>query len=134
MTDSKIIKFFEDVVSKTKEGRIPWEPTAQESNFIAPIGGRFSLSISEKVAYGTGTPMPDELYGSQGHYDSPGLYGSLEKYALVLRDMNGRIATVTDANEGIHPGAMRELYEAARWQAVHGGEKLSEALEVLQSL
>jgi hypothetical protein len=47
------------------------------------------------------------------------------------------IATVTErdeGSEGIRPGAMRELYEMARWQAVHGGEKVNKALEVLRSL
>lgn len=115
MVDEKIIKSFEGVLSKTREGRIPWEPTAQESNFIAPIGGEFTLSISAQWT----TLLLSE---------------SMEKYTLALRDMHGRIATVTDSDEGIRPGAMRELYETARWQAVHGGEKINKALEVLQSL
>jgi hypothetical protein len=123
MVDEKLIKFFEGVLSKTKEGKIPWEPTAQESNFIAPIGGQFTLSISSGA--------------EDAVSKSPALYRLLEKYALVLRDMRGRIATVTDRDEGeggIRSGAMRELFEMARWQAVHGGEKVNKAIEVLQSL
>ena len=116
MMDEKLIKFFEGVLSKTREGKIPWEPTAQESNFIAAIGGRFTLSIDSAVT------------------TNLGLTGPQERYALVLRDMRGRIATVADGDEGIRPGAMRELYETARWRAVHGGEKINDALEVLQSL
>jgi hypothetical protein len=116
MIDPKIIKFFEDVLSKTKDGKIPWEPTAQESQFIAPIGGEFSLSIDSTVTANLG------------------LTGPQEKYALTLRDMYGRIATVTDTDDGMRPGAMRDLYETARWRAVHGGEKVNRALEVLQSL
>ncbi|MGO4881389.1 MAG: hypothetical protein ACLP59_11265 [Bryobacteraceae bacterium] len=121
MVDEKIIKFFEGVLSKTREGRIPWEPTAQESNFIAAIGGEFTLSISGQTEIASAF-MPPEFSGA------------LEKYALVLRDMYGRIATITDNDEGIRAGAMRELYETARWQAVHGGEKVNKAIEVLQSL
>jgi hypothetical protein len=120
MVDEKIIKFFEGVLSKTREGRIPWEPTAQESNFIAAIGGQFTLSISIPSAFNS---MAAVL-----------IPGRPENYTLVLRDMHGTIATVTDSDEGIRPGAMRELYETARWQAVHGGEKINKALEVLQSL
>ena len=120
MVDDKIINFFEGVLSKTKEGKIPWEPTAQEGNFIAAIGGQFTLSISAE-AEDVSAFMALELSGPM-------------KYALVLRDMHGRIATVTDSDQGIRPGAMRELYETARWQAVHGGEKINRALEVLQSL
>jgi len=114
--DARIIELFEDVLAKTKEGKIPWEPTAQESNFIAAFGGRFTLSVDSTVT------------------TNLGLTGPQERYALVLRDMRGRIATVTDRDEGIRPGAMRELYETARWRAVHGGEKVNEALEALRSL
>jgi hypothetical protein len=48
--------------------------------------------------------------------------------------MSSTIATLTDSEEGMRPGAMRELYERARWQAVHGGEKINRAIEVLQTL
>ncbi|MGA2741708.1 MAG: hypothetical protein ABSG65_30260 [Bryobacteraceae bacterium] len=120
MVDEKLIKFFEGVLSKTKEGKIPWEPTAQESNFIAAIGGQFSLSISSQA----------DRYSTAAR----GIFEPLEKYALVLRDMHDRIATVADSDEGIRPGAMRELYETARYQAVHGGEKINKAIEVLQTL
>jgi hypothetical protein len=122
MVDEKLIKFFEGVLLKTKDGKIPWEPTAQESNFIAAIGGQFTLSIS-------GPTEIDSLIAT-----SLGFTGPQEKYALVLSDMHGRISTVTDDDEGIRSGAMRELYETARWQALHGGEKINKALEVLQSL
>jgi hypothetical protein len=124
MVDEKLIKFFEGVLSKTKEGKIPWEPTAQESNFIAAIGGQFTLSIS--------APAEDA-----SALKPPAFYRALDKYALILRDMHGIITTVTDRDEGsggIRPGAMRELYESARWQAVHGGEKINRAIEVVNSL
>jgi hypothetical protein len=123
MLDEKIIKFFEGVLSKTKDAKIAWGPTAQESSFIAAIGGQFTLSISS---------------GAEDAVNkSPALYRLLEKYALILRDMLGRIATITDKDEGeagIPSGAMRELFEMARWQAVHGGEKINKAIEVLQTL
>jgi hypothetical protein len=125
MMDTKLIEFFEDVSSKTKEGKIQWEPTAQESTFIAAFGGRFSLSISSQA----------DVETAIAHLGFSG--GPLEKYTLVLRDMHGRIATVTERDEGdggVRPGAMRELYETARWRAVHGGEKVNEALEALRSL
>jgi len=121
MIDPKIVKFFEDVLSKTKDGKIPWEPTAQEGSFIAAIGGQFTLSISAQTER---APV----------FMAPELSGPLEKYALVLRDMRDIIATVTDRDEGIRSGAMRELYETVRWQALHGGEKINKALEVLKSL
>ena len=69
--------------------------------------------------------MAQVLAGSSGHG---------QKYVLILRDMSSTIATLTDSEEGMRPGAMRELYETARWQAVHGGEKINKAIEVLQTL
>jgi hypothetical protein len=121
MIDLKIIKVFEDVLSKTKDGKISWEPTAQGGSFIAAIGGQFSLSISAQADV-------------ESTFAASLLGGSPEKYTLVLRDMHERIATVTDRDEGIRAGAMRELYETVRWQALHGGEKINRALEVLKSL
>jgi hypothetical protein len=125
MVDEKIIKFFEGVLSKTKDGKIAWGPTAQESNFIAAIGGQFSLSVSGPAELDSMFTMAQVLAGSSGHG---------QKYVLILRDMSSTIATLTDSEEGVRPGAMRELYERARWQAVHGGEKVNKAIEVLQSL
>ena len=46
MIDEKIVKFFEGVLSKTKAGKIQWEPTAQETTFLAAIGGEFTLAVS----------------------------------------------------------------------------------------
>ena len=120
MKDDRIIKFFENVLAKTKEGRIPWEPTAQESNFVAAIGGEFTLSVSGP------TELDNDVSRVMGDV--------FKKYTLELRDMRGRIATVTKSDEGIDPTALRDLYETARWQAVHGGEKIKKALEVLKSL
>ena len=82
MVDEKIIKFFEGVLSKTKEGKIPWEPTAQESNFIAAVGGQFTLSIS--------APAEDA-----SALKPPAFYRALDKYVLTLRDMHGMITTIT---------------------------------------
>ena len=125
MVDEKLIKFFEGVLSKTKEGKIPWEPTAQASNFIAAIGGQFTLSISGPSELDSFFATAKVLAGSSR---------PLQNYALVLSDLHGRISTVTEDDDGIRAGAMQELYETARWQAVHGGEKINKALEVLQSL
>ena len=46
MEDAKAIEFFEGVLSKTRAGRIRWQQTAEEAEYIAVIGGQFTLSIS----------------------------------------------------------------------------------------
>jgi hypothetical protein len=122
MKDEKMVKFFEGVLSKTKAGKIPWEPTAQEVRFIAAIGGEFSLSIS-------GPEEPVIMAERQGEA------ARIDRCTLVLRDLHGRVlAWVTENDEGIRTDAIQELYETARWQAVHAGERIDDALEVLNSL
>jgi hypothetical protein len=119
MADEKILKFFEGVLSKTRAGKIPWEPTAQESNFIAAIGGQFTLSLtawSEIGPYFLTHPV-------------------LQKHNLFLRDEIGReLARVTDGDEGISRNDLRELYETARRQAVRAGERIDDVLELLNKL
>src|ERR1700691_6313687 len=123
MVDEKTVKFFEGVLSKTKAGKIPWEPTALEARFIAPIGGQFSLSIS---GWAEPVLLSEKLLEASK--------GTRDWYTLVLRDLHGRVlTTVTENDEGIRPDAMRELYETARPQAVHGSEEISKAIEVLQT-
>jgi hypothetical protein len=119
MPDEKIAKLLESVLSKTRAGRIPWEPTAQETNFIAAIGGQFTLSVSawsEISSDFSAVPV-------------------VRKCTLALRDQIGReLAKVAEGDEGIRPDEMQELYETARRQAVRAGERIDDALAVLNSL
>ncbi|MGA2575920.1 MAG: hypothetical protein ABSH24_07835 [Bryobacteraceae bacterium] len=125
MVDERTVKFFEGVLSKTKAGKIPWEPTALEARFIAPIGGEFSLSISAVVE-------PVSLRDAALRVT---IKGGFDRYTLVLRDLHGKVlTTVTENDEGVRPDAMRELYETARREAIRPDEKINKAIEVLQTL
>jgi hypothetical protein len=116
--DQKLVEFLEGVLSKTKAGRIPRGPTAQESSFIAAIAGQFSLSNSDWV---------EPVFLAEGLAEAA--KGTIDRYTLVVRDLHGRVlATVTENDEGIRPDAMQELYETARRQAVHAGERIDDAL------
>jgi hypothetical protein len=111
MQDAKAVKFFEEVLSKTRAGKIRWEPTADESDYIAAIGGHFTLSISE---YENTYP---------------------EMYSLALKDQDGRVLTkVTNSDDGIPSADIRELYETARRQALRVDEKIDSALGQLSKL
>jgi hypothetical protein len=126
MADEKIIKFFEGVLSKTRAGKIPWEPTAQESKFIAAIGGEFTFSISSWTDIDRAFAEALAFTGSSR---------SQPKYALVLRDQIGtELAKVTENDEGIRRDDLQELYETARRQAVRAGERIDDVLEVLNKL
>jgi hypothetical protein len=115
--DAKAVQFFEEVLSKTRACKLRWEPTAIESNYIAAVGGQFTLSVYEyerEVRY-FGVP-------SAAH-------------ALVLKDQEGRTLTrVTDMDDGISEADMRELYEAARRLALHVDEKIESLLGALSKL
>jgi hypothetical protein len=115
MADDQTVKFFEGVLSKTREGRIPWKPTAEESNYIAAIGGQYVLSVSA--------------------YDTTDSWGNTARhYALILRDRDDELTTATDTDQGISSDDLRELYESARRKALNVDEKIDSVLEVLNRL
>lgn len=114
MQNAKVVKLFEAVLAKTRSGKIRWSPTAAESDYIAAIGGHFILSISEL---------------ENGFAVSPATY------TLALKDQDGRELTrVQNVDEGILSLDIRELYEAARRQALHVDEKIDSLLEALSKL
>ena len=107
MEDTKAKEFFEGVLSKTRAGRIRWQPTAEESEYIAAIGGQFTLSVSS------------DRYGC----------------TLLLKDQDGRALTaVTSTDDGIDPQDTRELYETARRQALRVDDKIDQVLGELSKL
>ena len=114
MPDTKAKEFFEGVLTKTRAGRINWEPIAEESEYIAAIGGQFTLSVAE----------------FENRYSIPPA-----RYALVLRDHDGRaLMSVTSEDDGIAYQEIRELYEAARRQALRVDEKIDAILGELSKL
>jgi len=107
MEDTKAKAFFEGVLSKTRAGRIRWQPTAEESDYIAAIGGQFTLSISSD------------------RYEC----------TLLLKDQDGRALTaVRGTDAGIEPMEIRELYETARRQALRVDDKIDQVLGELSKL
>src|SRR5579863_8217655 len=113
MQHAKVVKFFEEVLSKTRAGKIRWGPTAAESDYITAIGGQFTLSISEY----------------------PNTFTDAMTYALALKDQDGRELTkVVSGDDGISWIEIRELYEAARRQALCVNDKIAEVLGALSKM
>jgi hypothetical protein len=107
MEDTKAVEFFQGVLSKTRAGRIRWQPTAEDSEYIAAIGGQFTLSISS------------DRYG----------------FGLVLKDQDGRVLTaITSIDAGIEANDVRELYVTARRQALQVDDKIDQVLGELSKL
>lgn len=114
MEDTKAIEFFQGVLSKTKARRIRWQPTAEESEYIAALGGRFTLSIARL----------------ERPYSLPHT-----AYALALKDEDGReLMSVTGDDQGVGYVEIQELYEAARRQALRVDEKIDTVLGELSKL
>jgi hypothetical protein len=111
MADERIRNFFQGVLSKTRAGKIPWEPTAEESNFIAAIGGKFTLSIRAWR-----------------------MMGVVENYTLSLDENGTVLTTITSEEQGVSRSEMHELYLAARKQALRVDDKIDDALGVLDRL
>jgi hypothetical protein len=114
MEDTKVKEFFEGVLLKTRAGRIRWQPTADESEYIAVIGGQFTLSVAQcEIPF----PVPHT-----GH-------------ALSLKDQDGReLIRVTGHDEGVDYGEIGELYETARRQALRADDKIEQVLGELSKL
>ena len=115
MEDPKALKFFQEVSTKTKEGRIQWEPTANESTFVSAVGGEFTLDISMS--------LERDSWGNEE-----------EKVALALRDRERELLRVTEEVEGVKSFELRKLFEAAKRQALRVDEKLDRILTELTRL
>jgi hypothetical protein len=114
MVDEQILKLIEGVLSKTRARKIAWHPTAEESTYMAAIGGEFTLSVSAWAS----AFVPDG-----------------QRYALVLEDKaGGQLARITDSDEGIRVDDLREMFETARRKALRTDEKIGDVLEVLSRL
>jgi hypothetical protein len=101
---------------RLRVGKIPWEKTAAEQTFIAPVAGQFTLTISEFVERDR---IGDETFD----------------YVLTLNDSDERVLSrvaASDANMSYVD--MRELYQTARRQALRVDQKLDSVLGELRKL
>ncbi len=114
MEDAKAKEFFDGVLAKTRAMRIRWQPTAEDSHYIAAIGGQFTVSIAQ--------------------FEHPGSFLDTS-YALALKDQDGRELTrLTSDDDGIMYREIQELYEFARRQALRVDEKIDAVLGELSKL
>jgi len=113
--DLKAQQLFEEVLQKTETGRIRWEPTAKENLFIAPIGGQFTLAVSENAR--------EDGYGNE-----------YTQVVLVLKDKERELITVTTDIEGVEDFRMRQLYELARRLANKVDDQIDKVLGELSKL
>jgi hypothetical protein len=118
MEDQKALQLFQEVLAKTKAGRIRWEPTASETQYasILPSGHALLVSMSHREnSYGD--PLSDA-------------------FVLVLRrrDIEQELLRVTSDVDGVGEEGLSELYEFARRRALQVDATVDQVLGDLAKL
>jgi hypothetical protein len=99
MDDPKARKLFQEILRKTREGRLGWEATASESHFFTVLPGGFTVAI--------------EYSSERDQWGNPE-----DQFALVLRGTDGDLLKVTPAVDGVALEELGLLYELAKRQAL----------------
>lgn len=111
MEDLKALQLFQEVLSKTKEGKIRWEPSASEYEYFAVLPGGFTINI---------TYTPEDQWNSEWHL-------------LTLRGEDRELLRVTKSVDGVGY-LLEELYELARRQALRVDANVDKLLGELAKL
>jgi hypothetical protein len=110
MEDPKGLELFQEVLSKTKAGRIKWEMAASEAEYFTVLPGGFTLTVERSTYQDDAT-------------------------ALSLRDESDRVLLrVSSDTQGVRHPDLEELYECARRQALQVDAKVDKLLEALTKL
>lgn len=112
MLDAKSLVLLREIVAKTHDGRMEWEPTASASLFLSAIES-YSLHVSKQEQ------------GPAGPY-----------VRVVLKDEDGRMLLSFDSDEvdKQHGQLMNELYESARRKALRVDQAVDSILSMLKKL
>ena len=116
MEDPKALALFKEVYEGTIANRIPWEPTADEGEYAATIGGKFTLVI-------------------RGYTDVD-FRGDREGWpSLVLKDESYReVLKVTTEVDGVTGPVLNDLFERAKRSALKADEKVDELIDALRKI
>jgi hypothetical protein len=116
MVDTQALEFFNSIHAKTKDGKVPWQPTADENEYVASVGGEFSLVITRAQS--------KDAYGRD-----------INSHFLTMKDKDNRkLISAMQGIDGITQEALRELFMAAERHALKVGEKLGRLLDQLDRL
>jgi len=110
MEDPKVLKVFQEVLAKTKAGKIRWEASASENDYFAVLPGGFTVAIA----------FVDMLPIDVG------------RFALTLRQDDQEIFQTF--SESTSWGHLQELYALARGQALRVDAKVDELLGELAKM
>jgi hypothetical protein len=113
------------LIDKSKAGKLKWQPTANRKAFVVSLGGNISFRIS---TFEVTRPALGALGTALG-----GGHLSAEVTKLEMLDENGQ--PLWDIYSGDLPGRLlTELYDMARWKANNVDERVAVALSALEKL
>jgi hypothetical protein len=115
MEDPKALQLFREVLSKTKVGRIRWEPTANETEFFSVLPSGSTLLVSKS-----------RQRDGYGNFE--------DDFALVLRNDEQDLLRVASDVQGVGLAGLSELYEFARRHALHVDATVDQVLGDLAKL
>ena len=115
MEDLRASKLFQEVLVKTKAGRIQWEPTASETEYFSILPDDFIVTVSS---------VPDTDSWGQDY----------QRQALVLRKNDQELLRVTPDVDGVGGQGLTELYEFARRRALRVDAAVDKLLGELAKL
>ncbi|MGO9273954.1 MAG: hypothetical protein ACLQOO_27565 [Terriglobia bacterium] len=108
MTTSKDLELIQQLKEATEQGRLGWHPTATVDEFTTSFRGRFSVVVSK---------VPDDYYIFQMCDDSG-------REMLKISPGNAPPEEV---------GVVRDLFDAARRQALHVDKAIEDILQELKA-
>src|SRR5208282_5188407 len=112
MQDPKALELFQEILKKTEAGKLAWDTTANEDEFVAIMLGKYTLTLK---------PYSDRL---GGRYESP---------SITLQDEKQNVIVHIHMNiEGITDDTLQQLQVLARRSALHTDEKIDQILEELK--
>lgn len=102
------------LIEKTEAKAIPWEPTAQIDEFVAPYKGQVTFTITR--------------------YDDPNYYG--DSFKLIMRDRDNREMLTLDrstfSEERVGATTLAQLYRKAHDSALRVDETIDAILQDLK--
>lgn len=114
MRDPKALVLFQEILKKTEAGKLSWQPTAEPDKFIAPMLGKYMLTL-----------LP---YTSRSQWGEPQGPPSV----IVSDEKENTIVEIDADIEGISQEELTTLQVFARRIALHADEKINELLQELQ--
>lgn len=114
MDDPKALALFQEILKKTTARKLPWQPTAEEDKFVAPMLGKYTLTL-----------MPYTSRSNWGEPEGPP--------TVTLTDAgNNNLVEIHSGIEGVTAQDLNALLVFARRIAFNADEKIDELLLELQ--